>query len=165
MTSADFNNDGKVDLAIAGGSNNVWVLLGTGTGNFAPFVNFSAANSPTSIFAATINADTKTDLAVGNGSSSNVSILLNCTAVGIDNYSNESIISVYPNPTSDQFLIDANTTDILSVDLYDVNGRHVFSARISDRENINVTSLENGIYSLTIKSVDHVTNKKLVIVR
>ena len=73
--------------------------------------------------------------------------------------------TIFPNPTSDQFFIDANTTEKLNVELYDVNGRHVYSASVSDKSNINVTALENGIYTLTIKSVDRVTNKKLIIVR
>jgi len=87
-------------------------------------------------------------------------------AVGIKQVtSNYEQIKIYPNPTSDQFYIEANATDNLNVDLYDVNGRHVFSTSVSDKENINVAALENGIYTLTIKSIDRVTNKKLVIVR
>jgi len=78
---------------------------------------------------------------------------------------NNTQLTVYPNPTGDQFFIEANTTDKLNVDLYDVNGRHVFSASVNDKSNINVATLDNGIYTITIKSVDHVTNKKLVIVR
>jgi hypothetical protein len=79
------------------------------------------------------------------------------------NYNNKIII--YPNPTSDQFFIETNTTDKLTMDLYDVNGRHVFSASVSDKSNINVTTLNEGIYTMTVKSVDRVINKKLVIVR
>ena len=87
------------------------------------------------------------------------------TIAGINEIKKQISIVVYPNPTSDQFFINANTTDKLNVDLYDVNGRHVYSASVSDKSNINVTALENGIYTLTIKSVDRVTNKKLIIVR
>ncbi|HWY37109.1 MAG TPA: T9SS type A sorting domain-containing protein [Bacteroidia bacterium] len=72
---------------------------------------------------------------------------------------------IYPNPTSNQFYIETNTTDKLTVDLYDVNGRHVYSASAMDKSNINVATLDEGIYTMTIKSVDYVTNKKLVIVR
>src|SRR5207249_5740351 len=34
----DFNGDNKLDLAVAGGSNNVAVLLGVGDGTFAPYL-------------------------------------------------------------------------------------------------------------------------------
>jgi len=74
-------------------------------------------------------------------------------------------ISIFPNPASDQFFIDANTTDKLIVDLFDVNGRHVFSKIASDKSTISVTNLDEGIYTLTIKTTDRVTNKKLVILR
>ncbi len=79
--------------------------------------------------------------------------------------SNANQIYFYPNPTSDQFFVEANTTDKLTVDLYDVNGRHVFSTSVSDKSNINIATLNEGIYTMAIKTVDRVTNKKLVIVR
>jgi len=88
----------------------------------------------------------------------------NCnTAANIEQFAHNDI-NIYPNPTSDQFLIEINTTDKLIVDVYDVNGRHVFSASVSDKENINIATLDNGVYTLTIKSADSVTKKKLVIV-
>ena len=88
-----------------------------------------------------------------------------CAIAGIEQFHFSLQVTIYPNPTSDQFYIDANTTDKLNVDLFDVNGRHVFSASVNDKSNINIATLENGVYTLTIKSVDGVTNKKLVIVR
>jgi len=74
-------------------------------------------------------------------------------------------IIIYPNPTIDQFYIETNATDKLNVDLYDVNGRHVFSKSVSGKSKIDVSDLNEGVYSLTIKTVDRVINKKLVIVR
>jgi len=83
----------------------------------------------------------------------------------IEENSSFNEISIYPNPTSDQFYIETNATDKLNVDLYDVNGRHVFSARVMDKSKINVTTLENGAYTLTIKTGERVINKKLIILR
>ncbi len=74
-------------------------------------------------------------------------------------------INIYPNPTSDQFFIETNATGKLNVDLFDVNGRQVFSANVMDKSNINVANLDNGAYTLTIKTADRVINKKLVILR
>ncbi|MBI3512165.1 MAG: T9SS type A sorting domain-containing protein [Bacteroidetes bacterium] len=89
-----------------------------------------------------------------------------CAApLSIDGLNHAAEIFIFPNPTSDQFFIEANSTDKLSVDLYDVNGRHVYSASVSDKENINVATLDNGVYTLTIKTADRVINKKLVILR
>lgn len=85
--------------------------------------------------------------------------------IGINDLTNTKTMSIYPNPTSDQFFIYANTTDKLNVDLYDVNGRHVFSKRVSDKSNIDVTTLNEGVYTMIIKTADRVANKKLVIAR
>jgi len=77
VTVADFNGDGKLDLAVANnGSNNVSILLGNGDGTFQPAVDYSAGSNPSSVTVADFNGDGKLDLAVANNGSNNVSILL-----------------------------------------------------------------------------------------
>jgi len=63
---ADFNSDGKMDIAVANaGSGNVSVLLGKGDGTFHATVNFDAGMAgPSSIYAGDFNHDGKPDLAV-----------------------------------------------------------------------------------------------------
>jgi uncharacterized repeat protein (TIGR01451 family) len=70
---ADFNGDGKADIAVANsGSNNVSILLGNGDGTFKVAMNFDAGNSPSSIAVGDFNGDGKLDLAVfQSGNSSN----------------------------------------------------------------------------------------------
>jgi uncharacterized repeat protein (TIGR01451 family) len=57
-------------------SNNVSILLGTGTGTFGAATNFTAGSFPTSVAIGDFNGDGKTDLAVANFGSTTVSILL-----------------------------------------------------------------------------------------
>ena len=78
VTAADFNADGKLDLATANlGSHNVSVLLGNGAGGFAAAVNFGAGEGARSITTGDFNADGKIDIATANsGSTSTVSVLL-----------------------------------------------------------------------------------------
>ena len=82
ITSGDFNGDGKADLATANYStNNVSILLGTGTGSFGASTNFStgANSAPYSIITADFNGDGKADLAstsTGSSTPSNVAVLL-----------------------------------------------------------------------------------------
>ncbi len=79
VISADFNDDSFADLAVANrGSNNVWVLLGKGDGDFQAATNspLAVGVEPTSVIAGHFNADSFVDLAVSNNGSGSVSVLL-----------------------------------------------------------------------------------------
>lgn len=67
--AADFNGDGKLDLAVANdATNTVSVLLGNEDGTFQAHVDFPVVQGPTSLAAGDFDGDGKTDLAVvGNG--------------------------------------------------------------------------------------------------
>ena len=51
----------------------------------------------------------------------------------------------------------------MKVELYDVNGRNVYTDFIYDKSSFNVANFSNGTYILTIKITDEVIHKKLVI--
>ncbi|HEX7415284.1 MAG TPA: VCBS repeat-containing protein [Bacteroidia bacterium] len=78
VISADFNGDGKLDLAVANSSSigTVSILLGNGTGTFGTATNFTVGSNPQSVTSAGFNGDGFADLAVANANSNNVSILL-----------------------------------------------------------------------------------------
>ncbi len=89
LCKADFNADGKLDVAVANyGSNNVSVLLGSGTGTFAPAVNYATGTGPWAITSGDFNNDGKPDLAVTNFSSNNVSVLIGTGSGAFLSYSN-----------------------------------------------------------------------------
>jgi hypothetical protein len=74
---ADFNGDGRPDLAVSDGPNAVVdILLGSSTGGFVKSGTYPAGNYPANLVAADFNGDKKLDLAVVNSSSGTVSILL-----------------------------------------------------------------------------------------
>ena len=62
---ADFNGDGKLDLAVSNvGSGNVSVLLGNGDGTFQPATNFDTGlPNPVALAKGDFNNDGKLDLA------------------------------------------------------------------------------------------------------
>ncbi|MFY9618874.1 MAG: VCBS repeat-containing protein [Pyrinomonadaceae bacterium] len=80
VASADFNNDGKRDLATVNrGSSNVSILLGDGAGNFGAATNFSTGNTfaePFALIAGDFNNDGKADVVVSKGNVHIVSLML-----------------------------------------------------------------------------------------
>ena len=83
IASADFNADGRPDLAVTNfADNTVSILLqnndGTSAtqGTFAAKVDYSTAEGPAGIIAADLNADGRPDLAITNQTGNSVSILL-----------------------------------------------------------------------------------------
>jgi len=77
VATADFNGDGKLDLAAANnGSSTVSVLLGNGDGTFQPHVDYPTGVNPVTVAVGDFNGDGKLDLAISNSSGNTVSILL-----------------------------------------------------------------------------------------
>ncbi|HEX5447113.1 MAG TPA: FG-GAP-like repeat-containing protein [Pirellulales bacterium] len=75
VVTADFNDDGQLDLATAiAGSNSVSVLLGNEDGTFQAALSSTTDATPLSLAVGDFNADGKLDIATAN--SSNVSVLL-----------------------------------------------------------------------------------------
>ena len=74
---ADFNGDGKADLATANLTvNTVSVLLGNGSGSFGSATNFNVDSGPRSVATGDFNGDGKTDLATANYNDNTISVLL-----------------------------------------------------------------------------------------
>ncbi len=66
VIAADFNNDGKIDLAVANTqSNKIAILLGMGNGSFlVPAILYATASHPTGLVSGDFNMDGNIDIAV-----------------------------------------------------------------------------------------------------
>jgi hypothetical protein len=91
ILTEDFNSDGKIDIALANGTN-LEIMFGTGTGSFTNSTFYSTGGMPQQIVSNDFNMDGHKDIAVAT-QTSNVVILLG-SATGT--FSNGQIISVYP---------------------------------------------------------------------
>lgn len=74
---ADFNGDGKLDIAVTDpGSNCVYILLGNGDGTFGPPSTIATGNAPDALVTGDFNNDGKLDLAVANSGDNTVTLLV-----------------------------------------------------------------------------------------
>src|SRR5258708_9227120 len=79
LALADFNGDGKLDVAVANSeSRNVTILLGDGKGGLTPASGspFPAGDHPNDIAVGDVNGDGKLDLAFANHDTHYVTVLL-----------------------------------------------------------------------------------------
>ncbi|HXZ10908.1 MAG TPA: FG-GAP-like repeat-containing protein [Candidatus Sulfotelmatobacter sp.] len=77
IVTADFNGDGRLDLAVAdNNANTVTILLGNGDGTFGPPLTIPIGAGPDAMVAADFNNDGKLDLAIANGGDNTITLLL-----------------------------------------------------------------------------------------
>ena len=69
-------------------------------------------------------------------------------------------ISIYPNPTKDKITITSKE-EINRIELFDVAGKEILTAK--NAKELNLTSLNSGIYFLKISGENFSVNKKVVV--
>lgn len=81
------------------------------------------------------------------------------------NEENSAIVSVYPNPATDEvnFNIEGMTGDI-QIRILDLSGKEVLSATFNESSvnAINVNSLAKGVYSIEVKNQENTITRKLI---
>ena len=73
--------------------------------------------------------------------------------------------TIYPNPNNGNFYVQTNSTDKHTMQVYDVNGNLILTQVINGNTTINLESLNEGVYNISIIGNATVTNKKLILVK
>jgi hypothetical protein len=169
IISDDFNGDKKNDLAITQkDSNYISVYLGNGNAYFSNSLNFKVANLLGDLCSADFNNDGKVDIALTRGRNyftGDVRVLLNCTSTGIENVIDKTEITIYPNPSSDQFSIESSTNNNNLLELFDMNSKLLITQNFTNRTMLDVTGLKEGVYLLCVHSMNGVYYRKLVVAK
>jgi hypothetical protein len=76
-----------------------------------------------------------------------------------------SDLNIYPNPATDKIEISSEKSEIKSVEIYNLQGQQLMSAKFSNPKNIviNVGALAKGIYLIKIQTNNNTVNRKLVL--
>ena len=96
--------------------------------------------------------------------------ILNPLSIGIEEFAKESL-EIFPNPANDfvKVLCKGHQNEDLSWEVFDIRGNLVLKGGIDKEtiggEIIDVSSLKNGIYLISINSNSSVFNSKLKISR
>jgi FG-GAP-like repeat len=140
VTTGDFDGDGKLDLAIAAGGNEVAVLLNQGGGAFPKIFGQQGGDHPTSVAVADLNGDGKLDVAMTN---QNAGSLVNF----LMNDGRGTLVYPYPVGTSNQCCYKATnavaTDDFNGDGLADVAVTAVIGNGAAPPPNNNVVVLLN----------------------
>jgi len=72
-------------------------------------------------------------------------------------------LSIYPNPATDQLTIETGNIREFSVEIASINGQKLMSRSLSGYKNqIELSSLQKGVFFITVRSKDFVTTKKVL---
>lgn len=100
---------------------------------------------------------------------STVSAVITINDVGISENDNASLLSIYPNPTTNKFTLEFNfaKAGLMKINVMNISGQVVYSEEVSVqagtyKKEISLLENANGIYSLQVITNENVITKKIV---
>jgi hypothetical protein len=86
-----------------------------------------------------------------------------CLINGLEEYFENDVL-IYPNPVIDRFTISANhVRDMISIEIYDVNGKKVLNERAYELEiTIDLSGKASGIYFMRLSNDGNVKSYKII---
>jgi len=151
----DINNDGVMDVFVGafdgtvsyykniGTTTSPSFAIQTGTSNPLSSVSIGSGNRAVPAFA-DLDGDGDQDVLIGSYSSNMFYYKNGSTGTGLDN-ATANALSIYPNPTTDGFTLEAGAQTI-PVTVFDLSGALVLTQQATGKSYIDITSLKNGVY-------------------
>jgi hypothetical protein len=90
-----------------------------------------------------------------------------CGPAGINEYSFDAGISVFPNPTNGKITIQfaEDLPEVCSLDIYNVLGEKIYSTTTKHSTEVDLSNSANGVYLLRISGSNVASVKKIVLNR
>lgn len=86
------------------------------------------------------------------------------STISVEDFENENRFNIYPNPTTDYVMIEANVSGEKTIQLTDINGSIVSTSVMSGSEiKLDLVGLAKGTYVLSIITENNRFNKQVVI--
>jgi Leucine-rich repeat (LRR) protein len=145
-------------------SNNKLTGLNVENGNNYNFTVFSAIGNPNLTCIGVDNVGYMNST-WSSGKDPGTAFSTNCLSVGVKEIDNNKNYSVYPNPSNESFVIYSKGSDKQTANLYDTNGKCVCTKILNGTTEIKTSELNNGIYTLIVKSDSGISTEKIVVTR
>ena len=92
----------------------------------------------------------------------NISVLIT-VLVGVDENGEQTYVSMYPNPATDQLQLKANT-DMQTITITNSLGQVVFASNVAQRElKLDVGQFKTGVYVVRIETANGTATQKLMV--
>jgi len=158
--AADIDKDNDVDLLIiyVGNPRIAWFENEDGAGTFgAPKIIDDVVG--TALFSADIDNDTYNDVIAATADG--LVWYKNLTYLNTTDHLQNKIL-VYPNPVNNILQLTTNDIAIEQLKMYDIMGKQVLQINKLNNKQINLTTLQTGMYLLHIYTLDGILIKKVV---
>jgi hypothetical protein len=86
------------------------------------------------------------------------------SATGIISTPVNSIIGIYPNPSSGKFTVKNLTSEESILKIFSADGKLVNEYKLTDNETLINSSLSQGIYTAIIENENHYSVSKFVVI-
>lgn len=80
-------------------------------------------------------------------------------SLGVNDQSDDNLLSVYKNPSSDYITIQFNNSEKENIQIYDVKGKLVKEKTILNHQKMDISELLNGIYFIRVDNNNLLTQK------